>query len=408
MTALVLAYYPGNPWPPRHGSHRRCLQMLDGLVQIGARVHLASPNHLGDQPWTQEGLCALRARGLERVWVYQRFRGQRRLERLGAHERQYQWLGDWVNIGSAHMSWWQRRWFRRLLLRLQPSSVVIHYAFSDGLLEHDRFPNIYRIMEMQDLLSVNVQIRSGVDQRVKQFIQTGEAGELFDTTLQWADKLTPADDELAIYDKYDAVIAISRQERLLLQQKLRHARAIWIPMHIQPVKLVNLYNGPPIFLASGNKFNQAALLLLLNEVLGRVLAECHDFQIDVVGDLSESAIPSHNVRYIGYVPNLDVVCQKASFAICPVFAGTGQQVKLIEAMAHGLAVVAFRRAAAESPLRHGENGLVAADSEEFARHVIRLWRNRDLCRQFGTAARAMLDNTDNTAMALRGLLSNLT
>jgi glycosyltransferase involved in cell wall biosynthesis len=399
MTAPVLVYFPFNPWPPRTGSHRRCLQMLDGLVQLGARVHLAGRRHLSEQPWTQEAILALRARGLENVWLYKRFRGQGRLERWEArYVGQDQWLADW-----EYCSWWQRRWFRNLVRRIHPSTVVMHYAFADRLLDHSGFPNLNRIIEMHDLLSVNVQIRSELDKRVKQFIRTGQAGDLFDTNLRWADKLIPADEEVAIYDKYDAVVAISRHEGLLLEQKLQHARVVWIPMHIPAVKFINSYDAPPIFLASGNKLNQAGLLLLLNEVIGRVLAKCPDFQIDVVGDLSESAIPSHNVRYIGYVQKLVDVCQRAAFAICPVFAGTGQQVKVIEAMAHGLAVVAFHRAAAESPLRHGENGLVAADSDEFAAHLITLWRNRDLCRQLGTAARATL-STDNTALALRDLV----
>jgi glycosyltransferase involved in cell wall biosynthesis len=396
----VLVYYPFNPWPPRNGTHRRCLQMLDGLVQIGARVHLASAKQFSDQPWTQDEICALRARGLEDVWVYQRFRGQWRLEEW---EARYRRCNHW-----HFCSWPLRRWFRILIERLHPASVIIHYAFADHLLEHARFPNVHRIIEMHDLLSVNAQIRSGLDQRIKQFIQTGQSGDLFDTELRWADLFTPSDEELSIYDKYDSVIAIANREQLLLQQNLRHAQVKWIPMHIPAVKIINSYDAPPIFLASGNELNQAGLLLLLNDVLGRVLATCPDFKIDVAGDLWKAAIPSRNVRYIGYVQNLTDLCQKAAFAICPVFAGTGQQVKVVEAMAHGLAVVAFRHAAAESPLRHGENGLVAANSDEFAKHLISLWRNRHLCLRFGTAARAIFDNTDNTAEALRGLLSKQT
>jgi glycosyltransferase involved in cell wall biosynthesis len=280
---------------------------------------------------------------------------------------------------------------------------MINYALADGLVEHSRLPNVYRIIEMHDLWSLHVQIVSGLEQKTKQFIQTGCAGDLFDPTLQWADKFMISDKELAIYDQYDAVIAISRREQLTLQEKLRRARVEWIPMHVPTLNFVNTYNAPPIFLASGNKCNQVGLLLLLNEVLDRVKTQCPDFQIDVVGDISQFAIPWRNVRYIGYVPNLKHVCQGAAFAICPVFAGTGQQVKIIEAMAHGLAVVAFHRTAEESPLRHGENGLVAADAGEFAMHLIGLWRNRDLCRQLGNAARATLDNTDRAAKALRGL-----
>jgi glycosyltransferase involved in cell wall biosynthesis len=280
----------------------------------------------------------------------------------------------------------------------------MHYALADRLLEHARFPNVHRIIEMHDLLSVNAQISAGLEQRVRQFIQTGEAGELFDTDLCWADKFIPSEEEIAIYDKYDAVIAIARREQQLLQRHLHHAGVNWIPMHIPPVKLKNSYDARPFFLASGNKFNQVGLLVLLNEVLPRVLAKCPDFQIDVAGDISQFAIPTRNVRYIGYVPDLADVSRKAAFTICPVFAGTGQQVKIIEAMAYGLAVVTFRRTAAETPIRHGENGLVAANTDEFAMHLINLWSNRDLCRQLGTAARATLDKAENAAVALRDLI----
>jgi hypothetical protein len=37
-------------------------------------------------------------------------------------------------------------------------------------------------------------------------------------------------------------------------------------------------------------------------------------------------------------------------------------------------------------------------------HLVDLWRNRALCRQLGTAARATLDSRDCTASALRSLV----
>jgi glycosyltransferase involved in cell wall biosynthesis len=400
MTARVLIYFPHNPWPPRTGAHRRCIQILDGLVQIGARVHLASTTLFSDQPWTEESISALQVRGLEKVWVYQRFRGQGRLERW---EARLQGCNDW-----HFCSWWLRRWFRKLIRRIRPSSVVITYTLADRLLDHVRFPHINRVLEMQDLVSVNAEMRSGLDQRVSQFTQTGKAGELFDIDLGWADNFNPSDEELSIYNRYNAIIAIARREQLLLQKNLLHARVELIPMHIPAVNIHNSYESPPIFLASGNKFNQVGLLLLLSEVLDRVRTKCPDFQLDVVGDISQFAIPTRAVRYMGYVQNLAEVCGKAAFAVCPVFAGTGQQIKIIEAMAHGLAVVAFRRAAAESPLRHGETGLVAANVDEFAMHLIALWRNRELCRRLGGAARALMDRPDSTTTSLRSLLPNLT
>ena len=401
MTSQVLVYFPHNPWPPRTGAHRRCLQMLDAFLQIGARVHLASTRQFSDQRWTEDAVKALQARGLERVWIYQRCRGQALLERLEAH------CSPQHTLGKYHFcSWWLRRWFKDLVFRIDPTCIVIHYAFADRLLEHAKHRNIYRILEMHDILSVNVQLRQWLDGKIDEVTRTGRAADLFNPSLQRDVKFSASDEELAIYDQYDAVIAISKQEQLILQNRLRRARAVWIPMHITPVKLDKSYDGRPIFIASGNIFNRAGLMLLVNDLLDRIVGQCPDFQVDVIGEISQFAIPSPSVRYLGYVSNLGDVCQKAAFAICPVFAGTGQQIKVIEAMAYGLAVVAFRGTAIESPIEHGKNGLVATDTDDFARHLVTMWRNRDLCRQLGMAARDTLAQPDATARSLRNLMQN--
>jgi glycosyltransferase involved in cell wall biosynthesis len=376
--------------------------MLDAFLRIGFRVHLASTRQFADQQWTEDAVTALQARGLERIWIYQRFRGQALLDRVEAYCRPQQ-----RTLGKYHFcSWWLRRWFKKLVSRIDPSCIVIHYAFADRLIEHARYRNIYRIIEMHDLLSVNLKIRQWLDDKINDFTRTGHANDLFNPNLLCDKRFSASDEELAIYDQYDAVIAISRQEQLLLQSSLHRARAVWIPMHIPAVKLDNSYDGPPIFIASENIFNRAALLLLVNDLLDRIVRQCPDFRVDVIGKISQFAIPSPNVRYLGYVSQLTDVCRKAAFAICPVFSGTGQQVKVIEAMAHGLAVVAFRRTAIESPLQHGKNGLVATDTDDFARHLVTMWRNRDLCRQMGIAARDTLAQPDTTVRSLRNLIRN--
>ncbi len=83
---------------------------------------------------------------------------------------------------------------------------------------------------------------------------------------------------------------------------------------------------------------------------------------------------------------------RACFAINPVFGGTGQQIKTLEAMAHGLPVVILREPARESPVRHGENGFVAENEQAFAEYCVRLWTDRELCRKMGTLARETIKN----------------
>jgi len=119
-----------------------------------------------------------------------------------------------------------------------------------------------------------------------------------------------------------------------------------------------------------------------------VLSSATSFKLNVTGSFPfNTPAAGEGVTLTGFVPDLKQVYASSRFFICPVFGGTGQQIKIVEAMAHGLPVVALRFAAERSPLRHGINGLVADNAEEFAAHTVRLWSDPALCRQLGEAAR---------------------
>jgi glycosyltransferase involved in cell wall biosynthesis len=89
----------------------------------------------------------------------------------------------------------------------------------------------------------------------------------------------------------------------------------------------------------------------------------------------------------GFVRDLKRVYERSRCVVCPVFGTTGPQVKIVEAMAYGVPVVALRAAAAGSPIRHGVNGYIATTADEFADYLVELWNHQGLCRQMGQAAR---------------------
>ncbi|HEY9703429.1 MAG TPA: glycosyltransferase, partial [Allocoleopsis sp.] len=93
------------------------------------------------------------------------------------------------------------------------------------------------------------------------------------------------------------------------------------------------------------------------------------------------------VELSGFVPDLTPVYTHSSFAICPLIGGTGQQVKIVEAMAHGLPVIALINVADSSPIQHGVNGFIANNAQEFAQYCLQLWQDRKLCQTMGIAAR---------------------
>jgi glycosyltransferase involved in cell wall biosynthesis len=151
--------------------------------------------------------------------------------------------------------------------------------------------------------------------------------------------------------------------------------------------VVNSYDGPSLLPVGNNPFNVQGYVYFVRRVLPSVRARCPDFVLRVTGPCCHRLSPVEGVDLAGFVPDLAAALARARFLVCPVFGGTGQQIKIIEAMAHGVPVVALEAAAQSSPMRHGVNGLVARDAEEFAEHVCRLWTDRALCRQLGAAAR---------------------
>ena len=111
------------------------------------------------------------------------------------------------------------------------------------------------------------------------------------------------------------------------------------------------------------------------------------FELAAVGATFVRWDPDPGTVLLGPVDDLDDVYAQAAFAVCPLLAGTGEQVKIIDAMAHGLAVVATRQTASSSPIIDGVNGYVVDTPVAFAERVGELWGDRSLCRTLGDAAR---------------------
>jgi glycosyltransferase involved in cell wall biosynthesis len=146
-------------------------------------------------------------------------------------------------------------------------------------------------------------------------------------------------------------------------------------MTFSPVECSNSYNSDALFCLGPNLFNVQGYYLFLFKLLPLIVKSRPDFRLKVTGHFYGDCKPvtSDEVSFDGFISDLRPVYENARFFLCPVFAGTGQQIKIVEAMAHGLAVVAFRNAADRSPLIHGQNGFIADNVTEFADYVLRLW-----------------------------------
>jgi len=119
--------------------------------------------------------------------------------------------------------------------------------------------------------------------------------------------------------------------------------------------------------------NRNGLRFLLDEVFPLVWAQLPDARLALVGAGLESA-PSEDPRVetLGFVEDLAGAYASASCVVVPLLDGGGTPLKLIEALAYGLPVVATPRATSGLALRDGEHCLIAGDAPAFAAALVRV------------------------------------
>ena len=89
---------------------------------------------------------------------------------------------------------------------------------------------------------------------------------------------------------------------------------------------------------------------------------------------SEPPPADPRVEALGFVEDLRAAYARAGCAVVPLLQGGGTPLKLIEALAYGLPVVATPRAVAGLAVRDGEHCLVADGAEAFAEALISVLR----------------------------------
>lgn len=386
--ASILFWFPHAIHQQRMGSQQVAWRLLNALVATGHDIHFATGTYPpgSGMDWDAQGHSTMREIGVKSVHVQRSFVDDifglciRKLDERTGRVRP---IGSW-----AYAPPMQRRWFRDRVRAVGPDLLLTSYSASDALVRSSGFDRSRCILDLPDLLLVNKAMRRFLSSHLppgKLHPQRAPESILDLGCFQGiVDRMDPS--ELQACSKYGRVLAISRREANLVERaggKVEH-----LPVCMPAVPLDNSRQGMALLATGPNAFNAQGYLWFAARVLPGLLRTVPQFQLGVTGSLSKSLDPIPGVTPLGFLPRLADAYQEARFAICPVFGGTGQQVKIVEAMAHGVPVVALGGPAQESPIRHGENGFVCSNADEFVQACATLWNDERLRHAMGEAARA--------------------
>lgn len=389
MTGTKIAFfYKGCPFPAQSGLQRRVLEIISGFKELGGEVTLFSTQVYSETPWTAERIEWLKQHGATDVKVYNETPTDYIFRRLIAkfdHIR-----GRNTSLFSAIYSPpGARRWLAKHMRALSPAVTVMVYGMWDGMLANARGLAGVRVIDTIDLVSINAQMRRALGRTAK---VTAEGWDTFDDAalddrFYEGFDLVPARKEFEIYDRYDYTIAISESEAGIIRAQTRKTQVVYLPMTEAVRPADNDYDGAALFTMGDNPYNRQAVHYFVSRVLPTVILYAPEFHLTVTGAGRVSLPPHPNVFQAGFVPDLKDVYRHARFLVCPVFGGTGQLIKVVEAMAYGLPVIILQAAAGRAKIEHGVDGFIARNATEFAEFVVTLWRDPKLCRRMGEAAR---------------------
>jgi glycosyltransferase involved in cell wall biosynthesis len=164
-----------------------------------------------------------------------------------------------------------------------------------------------------------------------------------------------------------------------------------------PLRLDGRTPDTMLFLGSFRHIpNVEALYWFANHVMPRVLARRPRAKLVVIGSDAppKYSLPDFgdSIDLRGYVDDILAPLGECAVFLCPILAGSGIRVKLLEAFACGIPVVSTTIGAEGLARGDREVCLLADDPETFAAQVIRVLDDPEAAREMAARARAEVES----------------
>ncbi len=394
----VLVFYPHNPFNPSHGSHLRCLQQLQDLSR-DYDIILASSSKTSDSEWPAGNLQLAKValkNTIRRIDIFEFgilgaldqycsfiFRAFKRLIPLFPCEK----------IGERLHRAFFFAWFNWLSIRYQPCATVIHYTYWAYL--SSSLAGGVTILELHDLLPVNHYLT----RKIGNWLQASSSSEggIVVSPINYVDRLSqlPADVVLEIQEvinqinRLDLVWMISHREKRLLEELGMTVKFEVIYPLMTSKALCQTRNNQAILPVGPNAFNTYSLQNFIKDVIPLLDSQALGArEIQVTGRFWGDQPPPMPLplKYYGVVDDYAERLSRSAFMIAPTSVGTGQQIKIFEALASGIPVITYRCAVPADVLSANPSIIGVDTPAELAEAIVQLWCDKQVLQHYWVMA----------------------
>ena len=185
----------------------------------------------------------------------------------------------------------------------------------------------------------------------------------------------------------------SETDRRYLMRLTRGSRVGVIPNSVDFPHLPDGDASEPLVLfvgAMGYRPNAQAVDSLVQDIWPVVHARFPEARLAIIGPDRERTASYHmahsGVTFTGFVDDLPSWYRRARVVCCPIYHGGGTRVKIIEAAAHGKAIVSTRIGSEGLTFEDGREILLHDSPAEIAQACLRLLEDRTSAASLGRAA----------------------
>lgn len=220
---------------------------------------------------------------------------------------------------------WECRWSHGQIRQIRPRAVIANYCWvAKAILDQAKPAGPKLLFLVHDLFS-----------------RRAEALEFAPAMPFWV--RTDPDTERRMPAAPEVLIAITEEDASYLRLWLPKKKMLVAPMSARAsIASSSSGSGHCLFVGSRSGGNTDGLLWFLESVWPLILKKLPDAHLDVYGSVCKLFTNSYPQEILhGVVPTLAPAYARSDLAIIPLRAGSGLKLKLIEAPAHGRAVVSI-------------------------------------------------------------------
>ena len=194
--------------------------------------------------------------------------------------------------------------------------------------------------------------------------------------------------------KFDRVVTMTDQDAQYLRSYATGAniRAIPIGVDTEEFSPADEDLEQPIMVLFVGNFRHTPNVEAAQFLLREIAPLFPDIKFVILGaHLPVGLGSASNVIFPGYVADIrDLYRRPNTIVAAPLFSGTGQRVKLLEAFSMACPVITTTIGAMGFPIEHGRHAFIANDAEQFANALRALIGSVELRRTIGAQARQLM------------------